>query len=31
MIAFLPVASSFPSTAFKAEPLTIGILSPGNL
>ena len=31
IIAFLPVASSFPSTAFNAEPFTIGILSPGNL
>ena len=30
-IAFLPIASSFPSTAANAEPLIIGVLSPGNL
>ena len=27
---FLPISSSLPSTAAKAEPFTIGVLSPGN-
>tara|TARA_B100000123_G_scaffold53107_1_gene36549 strand:- start:175 stop:387 length:213 start_codon:yes stop_codon:yes gene_type:complete len=31
MIAFFPISSSLPSTAAKAEPLIIGVLSPGNL
>ena len=31
IIEFLPISSSLPSTAAKAEPLIIGVLSPGNL
>jgi hypothetical protein len=30
-IEFFPISSSLPSTAAKAEPLTIGVLSPGYL
>ena len=31
MIEFFPISSSLPSTAANAEPLIIGVLSPGNL
>ena len=30
MIAFTPMSVSSPSSAFNAEPITIGVLSPGN-
>ena len=30
IIEFLPVSSSLPSTAANADPLIIGVLSPGN-
>ena len=30
-IEFFPISSSLPSTAAKAEPLAMGVLSPGNL
>ncbi|MNC85812.1 hypothetical protein D3C83_14260 [compost metagenome] len=30
MIDFSPISEPSPSSAFSAEPITIGVLSPGN-